>query len=76
MKTILATTALAVAVFAGAASASVSNLDVSTVQSYAPGQDVSVLTDEKIRDLVNTIHGGNSPSDIRAAVSAALRNAG
>ncbi|MDA7428581.1 hypothetical protein PGB28_08915 [Primorskyibacter aestuariivivens] len=73
MKKFIAITALALA--GAATSASAMTLDTvgneREIQRFAPGADVSALTDIQIRSLLNVIHSGGSHGD-RAAVVKAL----
>ena len=68
MKTLIATTAIAVAAFAGVAQAS-----TSAIQVYAPNADLSVLSDAEVNTLLSVIHSGDTESEKRNAVQAALR---
>lgn len=70
MKKLIAISALALA---GAAS-SVSAMTLDTVgnereiQRFAPGADISALSDTQIRSLLNVIHSGGSHGDRAATV--------
>ena len=73
MKKFIAITALALA--GATTSASAMTLDTvgntSEIQRFAPGADVSNLTDTQIRSIQNVIHSGGSHGD-RAAVVKSL----
>lgn len=70
MKTLIATTALALTAFAGMASAAT---DASAIEQYAPNADVSVLSDAEINTLLSVIHSGDSEGEKRATVQAYLK---
>ncbi|SHH58006.1 hypothetical protein [Marivita hallyeonensis] len=70
MKTLIATTALALTALAGAASASV---DTTAIQSYAPNADISQLSQAEVNTLLSVIHSGDSESEKRATVQALLQ---
>ena len=69
MKTLITSTALALATFAGAASAMT---DASVLEQYAPNADVSVLSEAEVNTLISIIHSGASEAEKRGAVQAAL----
>lgn len=73
MKKLIAITALTLAGAATTASAmTLNNVGTETqIQRFAPGADISTLSDSEIRSILNVIHSGGSHSD-RAAVVKSL----
>lgn len=73
MTKLIATTALVFATFAGAASAMTADAAAAKIGFYAPGADVQSLTDAEVASLLSVIHSGDSESEIRSKVRAALK---
>ncbi len=78
MKKLIAITALAVAGFATTASAMTQDTHGNTteIQRFAPGADVSNLSDVQIRSLLNVISSGDSHSDRSSVVKSLLKQWG
>ncbi len=72
MKNVIATAAAALFVFAGAAVAAPSQIDLNKIQAFAPTADVTVLSDKAVAQLVATIHSGNSAGEVANAIKSAL----
>lgn len=68
MKTLIATTALLLTTVAATAS-----VDTSEIQTYAPGVDVSTLSDAEINTILSVIHSGDSEGEKRATVQALVK---
>ena len=74
MKTLIASAAVAVAALTGVASAApvVTEAQLSAIQFYAPGADLSGLSASDVASLLSIIHSGDSESEIASTVRAAL----
>jgi hypothetical protein len=68
MKTLIASTALVLTAFAASAS-----VDTSEFDTYAPGVDVSALSDAEINTILSVIHSGDSEGEKRATVQAIVK---
>ena len=70
MKKIIATSALALATLAGAASAMTSNdaTVADALRTYAPGVEAATLTDAQAALIVSIAHGGDNEGDKRAVI--------
>ncbi|SHI08059.1 hypothetical protein [Marivita hallyeonensis] len=68
MKTLIATTALALTAFAATAA-----VDTSEIGTYAPGVDVSTLTDAEVNTILSIIHSGDSEGEKRATIQALVK---
>ncbi|MCL3881574.1 hypothetical protein [Marivita sp. GX14005] len=67
MKSLIATTALALVAFTGAASAMP---DTSAIKQYAPQANVSALSEAQVNTILSVIHSGDSESEKRLRVQA------
>lgn len=74
MKTLIVSAAVAVATLSGAAQAMTTASDgqIAAIQFYAPGADVSGLTNAEVASLLAVIHSGDSESEKFNKVRAAL----
>ena len=75
MKTLILTSALALATLTGAASAqgSVSTTEMQTIEAYAPGVDASSLTYAQVQAALNVIHSSDSKGEAQGKLRAILR---
>ena len=67
MKTLITASALVLTAFAASASVT------AEIDTYAPGVDVSTLSDAEINTLLSVIHSGDSEGEKRALVQALVK---
>ena len=67
MKTLIASTALVLTAFAASASVT------AEIDTYAPGVDVSTLSDAQVNSILSVIHSGDTEGEKRAVVQALLK---
>ena len=67
MKTLIASTALVLTAFAASASVD------AQIDTYAPGVDVSALSDAQVNSILSVIHSGDTEGEKRAVVQALLK---
>ena len=65
MKTLIATTALVLTAFSASAM-----VDTSAIAQYAPGADVSALTEAEVTTILSVIHSSDREGEKRAIVQA------
>ena len=64
--------ALAITAFASAASAMTDTNALDRIQTFVPNADVQSLTDAEVASLLSVIHSGDTPSEVRGKIQAAL----
>ena len=67
MKTLIASTALVLTAFAASAS------QTAEINTYAPGVDVSALSNAEVNSILSVIHSGDTEGEKRAVVQALLK---
>ena len=67
MKTLITASALVLTAFAASASVT------SEIDTYAPGVDVSTLSDAEVNTILSIIHSGDSTGEKRAVIQALLK---
>ena len=75
MKTLIITSALALATLTGAASAqgTVSTAEMQQIEAYAPGVDASALTFAEAQTALNIIASSDSKGEAQGKLRAILR---
>jgi len=68
MKTLIASTALALTAVSASAM-----VDTSAIDQYAPNADVSTLSDAEVNTILSVIHSGDSEGEKRATIQALVK---